>query len=113
MTTDNFPKLVRVVKLKTRKVKQYQTEQIKKKKKKPTSRHILFKLQKIKKGNSERDQRINYFKYRGLEITISSDFSSEIMQGTGRRTGWWSRRMQGLPPSMNTSKIHLHVENSH
>ena len=33
ITTENFPKLVRVIKLKTRKVKQYQTEQIKKKKK--------------------------------------------------------------------------------
>jgi len=44
-------------------------------------------LQKIKKENSERDQRINYLKYRGLEITITSDFSSEIMQGTRRRLG--------------------------
>lgn len=36
ITTENFPKLVRVIKLKTRKVKQYQTEQIKKKTTKKT-----------------------------------------------------------------------------
>ena len=49
MTTDNFPKLVRVVKLKTRKVKQYQTEQIKKKK----NLHLGISYSNCKKSKKE------------------------------------------------------------
>ena len=49
ITTENFPKLVRVIKLKTRKVKQYQTEQIKKKKKKNLHLGISYSICKKSK----------------------------------------------------------------
>ena len=81
--------------------------------KRPTNLHLGVSHSNCRKSKRKfwkSSERINYLTYWGLEITITSDFSSEIIQGIGRRSGWWSRRMQSSPPPMNTSKIHLHVK---
>ena len=71
--TENFPKLMTETKLETQEAQRTSSRTTIRK---SAPRHIIFKLQKIKKEARGREKTLTY---RGTKIRVTLDFSSETV----------------------------------
>ena len=75
--TENFPNLVKEIDIQVQEVQRVPNKM---NPKRPTPRHIIIKMQKLKDRENLKSSKRKAVTYKGAPIRLSADFSTETLQ---------------------------------